>query len=399
MNVLIINIGWEQERLVKVLNDHGANIYAVHSNNDWNKSLPVRKVFQADYRDLTAILNYAHEIKPEAIVADQCDYSYFASAFLSEALGLPGPSLKAAQRTTNKWIQRETLRNSGVPQPRYELCRFFSEAENAASQIGYPVIVKPIDNRGSFGVSRVNHPAELSGAYQSALANAHSRLVLIEEFIHGVHITIDGYVFSGIGHRSLALASKTMLGGDKQVAMEILYPGDITSREYASAIVVNDLAVEQLGLSFGMTHAEYMIDSTGTPYLIEIANRGGGVLTSSTIIPEVSGIDVTRQLVLDALGLKGKNDVSKTAGKKPVCLSFFRFQPGTLSHVSGADSIEADAEVLAFKLTVHPGELISTIDSDAARHGFVITTGKTPIGAKEAAARVKGYLTPHYKKK
>ena len=395
-NVLIINIGWEQERLVEVLSEYEVNIYAINASEKWNKELPVKNVVQIDYRDLPSILRYAQEVRPVAVVADQCDYSYFASAIVSEKLGLPGPSLAAAQKTTNKWIQRECLKNTAVPQPAYRLCRFYSEVEAAADEIGYPVVVKPIDNRGSFGVNRVNQHGELRLAYQTALANAHSRMVLVEDFIHGVHITVDGYNFPRSGHRSLALASKTMLGGDKQVAMEIVYPGDIPASHYQNSMNVNAMVVRELGLSFGMTHAEYMIDDAGTPYLIEIANRGGGVLTSSVIVPEVSGVDVTRQLVVDALGLNQELQLPTSPCDASACLSFFRFEPGLLSRVEGVERVFGDSQVLAFKLMAKLGDTITSIDSDGSRHGFVITRGRTPSDARAAVQRVKASVRPIY---
>ena len=119
--VLIINIGWEQERLVRVLSEYGVDIYAIHSNSNWNRDLPIIDVVELEYRDLAAILNYARKLQPIAVIADQCDYSYFAATFVSESLGLPGAKLADAQKTTNKWIQRESLKNSYIPQPVYRL--------------------------------------------------------------------------------------------------------------------------------------------------------------------------------------------------------------------------------------------------------------------------------------
>ena len=394
--VLIINIGWEQERLVRVLSEYGVDIYAIHSNSNWNRKLPILDVAEIDYRDLAAILSYARKLQPTAVIADQCDYSYFAATFVSESLGLPGAKMAEAQKTTNKWIQRESLKNSTIPQPEYRLCRFYDEVVDAANMIGYPIIIKPIDNRGSFGVNRVNNASGLFESYFAAVANSHSRLVLVEEFIKGVHITIDGYNFSEAGHRSLALASKTMIGGEKQVSMEIVYPGEISEADYRRAVETNDQVVCELGLSFGMTHAEYMIDATGTPYLIEIANRGGGVLTSSTTVPAASGVDITRQLVLDSLGMK--QEIFHPSGfvKQAVCLSFFCFQPGLLEAIHGIEQVHDDSQVLAFKLMAKPGDLVGPIDSDGSRHGFVIVKAESTTNALAAAHRVKGLIRPEY---
>src|SRR5437868_5892492 len=78
--VLVINVGWEQERLVRVLAEYGVEIYAISSVAGWNRELPVKEAAQMDYRDLPAVLDYARRVRPAAVVADQCDYSYFAAA-------------------------------------------------------------------------------------------------------------------------------------------------------------------------------------------------------------------------------------------------------------------------------------------------------------------------------
>ena len=396
MKALVINIGWEQERLVRVLAEYGVDIYAIHCNSAWNRDLPVTDVAEMDFRDLASILSYARKIQPDAVLADQCDYSYFAATFVSESLGLPGAKLADAQKTTNKWIQRESLKNSSIPQPGYRLCRFYDEALEAVRQLGYPVVIKPIDNRGSFGVNRVDGASGLIESYHAALANSHSRLVLVEEFIKGIHITIDGYNFREAGHRSLALASKTMIGGEKQVAMEIVYPGEIPQDHYQNATKINDEVVRGLGLSFGMTHAEYMIDETGRPYLIEIANRGGGVLTSSTTVPAVSGIDITRQLVIDSLGLKQELYSASVPDTQAVCLSFFRFDPGVLGDIDGLEQVQHDSQVLAFRLAAQPGDIVGPIESDGSRHGFVIVRGRSTAEVLATAQRVKGLIRPTY---
>jgi formate-dependent phosphoribosylglycinamide formyltransferase (GAR transformylase) len=395
--VLVINLGWEQEPLLKELSRRDVELFGVHYNENYSRICDLSEVLLCDFRDLPAIAEFADRIGADAVVSDECDYSYFAQALVAERRGLPGPTLAAAQKATNKWIQRECAKQGGVLQPGHRLCRFFSEAELAASELGYPVVVKPVDNRGSFGVNKVDDPSTLRSAYHLALANSHSRLVLVEEFIAGVHITVDGYCFQQSGHRSLALASKKMLGGEKQVAMEIVYPGELPESVYQHALKVNDQVVQALGYKFGMTHAEYMVTPAGACYLIEIANRGGGVYTSATIVPAVSGVDATQKLVLDALGVQEELLKDTNPSRNGVCLSFFKFEPGVFDGVRGADVVESDSRTLAFRLMIKPGDTIGAIDSDGARHGFVIAKGDSANEASNAAGELKSFIYPVYR--
>lgn len=386
--VLVINLGWEQEPLVREVQSLGYRIFGVHATDDIDPALPIDESAVIPPRELERMLQLAEKLRPVAVVSDQCDYSYFATALIAEKLGLPGPRVVQAQLATNKLWQRQAAEAAGIRQPAYRACISLREAVKVAEEIGYPVVVKPVDNRGSFGVNRADDPDGLTEAYYDALINAHSRLVLVEGFVSGRHITIDGYCFPKSGHKSLALATKGMIGGKRQVAVDIIYPGELPEAEYQRALATNDEVVEKLGFAFGMTHAEYMIDDLGGIHLIEIANRGGGVFTSAKIVPAASGLDVTKQLVADSLGLE--RDLYAERGghdRRGAYLKFFVFEPGQVRRLDGVAKAAALPGVEALRIQLTEGDEIKATSTDADRHGFVITAGEDREAARMAARR------------
>ena len=104
--ILVINLGWEQEPLLDRLSSYDVEIYGIHYNDDFYKKVKYKDVLICDLRDLNKILNYAEKIKPDAVISDQCDYSYFAQSFIGEKFKLPSANLRTAQIATNKYIQR-----------------------------------------------------------------------------------------------------------------------------------------------------------------------------------------------------------------------------------------------------------------------------------------------------
>lgn len=395
--VLVINLGWEQEPLVRRLLERGCRVVGIHHDAATVPDLPLQDVHIADYRDLQAILSIADAVRPSAVIADQCDYSYFAVASVAERRGLPGARVREAQLATNKYLQRMRGEAAGLLQPKFRLVASVEDARQAVAELGFPAIVKPVDNRGSFGVNRVDSESELASAYFDALVNAHSRLVLVEEFVAGTHITIDGYCFPRLGHRSLSLATKGMLGGARQVAIDIIYPGELPADVYARAWENNEKVVRALGYRFGMTHAEYMITPDGRPYLIEIANRGGGCFTSAKIVPAVSGIDVTEQLIIDSLGEDLDLFEEKgVADQYSAYLKFFVFRPGriraypNLQEVTGLDGVDA------LRIRIPAGGQVAETTTDGDRHGFVITRGATRDESRRRANDVIARLRVEY---
>jgi biotin carboxylase len=375
--VLIINLGWEQEPLIQKFNNSEWEVFGVNGSEVYNHKEIFKEVLITDVRDLQAILNFSDKIMPDAVISDQCDYSHFAQAMVAKKHHLPGPSLEHAQISLNKFLQRERCRKGGVTIPDYKLVTDPSDIDDFIAKVGYPVITKPVDNRGSFGVVKIEKKEDILPAFFEALVNSHSRLVLVEKFIEGVQITVDGYCFDGKG-KTMALATKGMVDEHRQVAVDIKYPGDLEPSIYEKAVRNNEFTIEQLGYKFGMTHAEYMVTPKGEIYLIEAANRGGGVFTSEIIVPNVSGIDILTRYVQDCTGLA--SDIKyKEPEKNPVILKFFSFGPGFISEIKGRELVTGDKNVLHFRMSVKEGDLIRPITNDGNRHGFVIVKNSSNI--------------------
>ncbi|WP_061298533.1 ATP-grasp domain-containing protein [Leptospira borgpetersenii] len=377
--IIVINIGWEQEPLLDQLQTLGYEIYGVHFEE---VDYPFLKdLLVCDFRDLNSILRFAKSIKPDAVISDQCDYSHFAQAVVSEVLSLPGPTLSQAQISSNKLVQRRLAKLKGIKIPQFKSVMTFEEAIVAANEIGFPLIMKPVDNRGSIGVNKVSDIQELKDSFFNSLGESHSRTVIIEQFIEGFEITIDGYCFNG-NPKSLTLAKKKHLDENVRVAMEIEYPGNIGNELYLKAMKNNEETIKALGYTFGMTHAEYIVDKNEEIYLVEAANRGGGVLTSELIVPNVSGIDLVNLYIRDTIGFKSNQDDFSSVEKKPTILKFFSFPPGKLLKVELPNSILDDPEVLKVKILISEEKTITNITTDANRHGFVILTSNTDLSRK-----------------
>lgn len=388
--VLVINIGWEQQPLLLRLAERGYDIYGVHYTNAREGNVELADLHICDLRDLSSISEYSQRVQPDMVISDQCDYSHFAQAVVSEQLGLPGPSIEAAQVSSNKFLQRSLSQELGVDVPAFRLCKSPVEAQEAAKEIGYPVVLKPVDNRGSFGVNKVSVSKQIRSAYWDALLNSHSRFVLVEEFIEGVHITVDGYAFPKSGCRSVALATKTLLGDSaRQVATDIIYPGELPDQLCKKAMKVNETVNKALGYEFGMTHSEYMVTDEERIVLIESANRGGGCFTSEIIAPNVSGIDLTAQLIAQAEG--DLLDLYQEPQDIPTILKFITLAPGTVSRIDGLTDARDQDGTLALRLQVQEGTEIQSVTTDADRHGFIIYSADAEVrkGAVDALDLIK----------
>lgn len=298
--ILIIGVGWEQLPLVYKAKERG--LYTIVTTTWEQESIPADKIIGADSRDLELLERIVEQEQPQYITADECDYSMYAVAYLGEKYRLPGPSLAVQTITNNKFLQRRYVSRSRVLQPEYELCWNLELAKVAAETMGYPVMVKPVDNRGSIGVSKVQCSAELKEAWLVGVSHSHSRLCMVEKYIPGQVITADGFCDSR-GYEFIAPSKKEMYAENPNLAKTVYYPGSFSQQLFQQIKENAEAVVSAIGMNFGFVHLEFIIEEgTECLYFVEGANRGGGVYTSNLVLQQITGIDYGNALLDLAMG-------------------------------------------------------------------------------------------------
>lgn len=204
------------------------------------------------------------------------------AARVAQALGLPGLDPAAATAARDKSISRQLFRESGVPQPLSIPVADLAEAAEAAGQVGYPLVVKPRALGSSLGVVLVHSEQELAAGYAAAKAAEYhgtptfDRDVLVETYIDGPEISVDGYCHNG-RYEPQFIARKVL--GFAPFFEEVGHTVDAADPLMGSAEIRSVLqrAHSALGLRDGLTHSEIRLTSAG-PVLIEINGRPGGDL-------------------------------------------------------------------------------------------------------------------------
>jgi D-alanine-D-alanine ligase len=108
-----------------------------------------------------------------------------------ETLKIPytGSGVMASALAMDKWRTKLVWLASGIPTPRYRVVDARTDWMRLVAELGLPLIVKPVREGSTIGltkVTKVDHD-ELALAY--AEAARHDTLVLVEEFVAGVELT------------------------------------------------------------------------------------------------------------------------------------------------------------------------------------------------------------------
>jgi D-alanine-D-alanine ligase len=170
----------------------------------------------------------------------------------------------------------------GLPTPPFEILDAQSDFRAAAKRLGLPLMVKPVNEGSSLGMSKVRAAGDLEEAY--ALAVNYDRAVMAEKFIEGSELT------AGI------------LGDEALPLIKLETPRDFY--DYQAKYVADDTRylipcglsgarereIQQLCLrSFralgcgGWGRVDLMLDRAGDPWLLEVNTAPG--MTDHSLVP------------------------------------------------------------------------------------------------------------------
>ncbi len=109
-----------------------------------------------------------------------------------ETLGIPytGSGVMASALAMDKWRTKLLWLASGIPTPRYHIATPDTDWDAVVAELGLPLIVKPAREGSTIGITKVTSAAHdaLRIAYHEAAQ--HDPLVLVEEFVQGVELTV-----------------------------------------------------------------------------------------------------------------------------------------------------------------------------------------------------------------
>jgi len=99
----------------------------------------------------------------------------------------------ASELSFDKWYCNQFLNNFGVAiaESIFMTDRASVSESTILEQLGLPCFVKPSDSGSSYGISKVNHASELSGALDKAFEEGGT--VIIESFLNGTEVTCGIY--------------------------------------------------------------------------------------------------------------------------------------------------------------------------------------------------------------
>jgi hypothetical protein len=104
----------------------------------------------------------------------------------NEALGLAAMSSETVKRTLDKSQLKATLKGAGVPTPRDRIVTTAKEAQSFASEVGFPLIIKPVGGSGAITTFDIRNEEQLREVLELIQLP-----VIAEAFVPGQELCFD----------------------------------------------------------------------------------------------------------------------------------------------------------------------------------------------------------------
>ena len=222
---------------------------------------------------------------------------YTGSGVLASALGMD------KQRTKQVW------QAAGLPTPESIMLTAGADWDAVVAALGLPMIVKPVHEGSTLGISIVKTREALEAAFHEA-AQFDAR-VMAERFVVG-----DEYTVALLGERVLPAIRVEVPGGfydfeAKYVSNTTQYhlPCGLTADDEAQLATLCQQAFAAIGCE-GWGRVDVMRDSSGQFWLLEVNTVPG--MTDHSLVPQAAayaGIEFD-ELVVQILQTAGKQGVS-----------------------------------------------------------------------------------------
>ncbi|MFZ0014427.1 MAG: ATP-grasp domain-containing protein [Acidimicrobiia bacterium] len=336
-----------------------------------------------------AIVELGDRITIDGVIAAD-DAGVLVAAEASSRLGLLGNTPGSAAATRDKAAMRALLARSEVDQPAFATLGPNDDAIAVAEDVGYPLVVKPVDRSASQGVIRVDRPSDIPATVRRVRdIVGDDATLIVEGFLTGDEIAIEGMITDG-KLTTLAVFDKpdTSFGPYFPETLFVT-PSRLPDRSLIEAERVAAAAVRGVGLTTGPVHIELKVERDRAR-IIEIAARSIGGLCSRSLNFGLMGTTLESLILRNSLGL-GRTHLRREPVSSGV-LMIPTPASGTLRAVGGQEETRRIPGITGIDLTMVPGDRVYAPPDGERYLGFVYARADRPEEVESALRKAMSTL-------
>jgi len=182
-----------------------------------------------------------------------------------EALGVNGMSSATVRQTLDKSLLKSTLRGAGVQTPSDRIITSKSDAVRFLSEVGFPIMLKPLSGSGALATLLIHTAADLDHAL-NLMQPALLYPVLAEAYLHGQELCFDTItLYNEPQLHSICFYYPSILEAIEHPEQQwtCLMPREMDEHLYGDFIEQGLAAVRALSVGNSFTHMEGFLDDEG----------------------------------------------------------------------------------------------------------------------------------------
>lgn len=348
----------------------------------------------SEIADTIGRLAERHRSDPFDGVVTYWDHGVLPCAQIGGALNLPASSPAAAERVRNKAASRDALAHAGIRQPRYARVADADGLAQAAGWVGLPAVYKPCGGAGSAGVQHIASAADLARAQQvvqtlltperDSFFGYYPGEFLLEEFVCGVEVSVEGIVADGRPH-CVGVTAKSLSPGTFLESQHV-FPAMLAQPDRQAAIAIAEDAVRATGIDWCGFHVELILTADG-PAVVEVNGRLGGDFIASHLVPLACGVDLMAASLQAAVG--ECPDLRPTSAGAACVRFMVAERAGTVLSATGVERARQLPGVSELGQNKGPGDRV-LLPPDSyfdARLAYVISHAETAEDAERIAGQ------------
>lgn len=337
-----------------------------------------------------AIIALGDEIGIDAIVAAD-DAGVLIAAEAGTAMGLLANPPNAAAATRDKLALRRLLEAAEMPQPRFAAVEPGSDPLATAEDLGYPLVIKPLDRAASQGVVRVDGPEDLGPtvARVREIVGDPVATLIMETLIEGSEHAVEGIVRQGELTVLAVFDKPDSVAGPVFPETIMITPSRLPAETRGELERVAAAAVGAIGLVHGPVHIELMATPDRVE-VIEVAGRSIGGLCSRSLNFGLMGTTLETLILRNALGLDKPELRRETVASGVLMIPIP--EAGRLLAVEGIEETRAIPGVRGIDISVPLGGRLAPTPVGDRYLGFVYARASDPAEVESVLRKAMSTL-------
>ena len=245
------------------------------------------------------VMNIIELEQPEGIVASLGGQTAInlAEPLMKRGVKIIGTDCEAIERAENRDTFEKILKELNIPQPQGRAVTNIEDGIKAASEIGYPVLVRPSFVLGGRAMQIVGNEESLKHYLKNAVEIDADKPVLVDKYIIGKEVEVDA-ICDGVNvfvPGIMELVERTGIHSGDSISV---YP-PFSISDKVKGIVLE--YAKKLGLGIGIVglyNIQFIVDKDENVYIIEVNPRSSRTVPFLSKATGYSLADIATEVIL-----------------------------------------------------------------------------------------------------